>query len=105
MRLGPDRAGPGAWDWEKGAQLLDTSPGDSPIGWDCLLTPRPNGCPLFLFGLQALKVQAESDEQGNRKLTKNHARRYFSTDKDDFHDGARNAYIPFRFWLLDCDAG
>jgi hypothetical protein len=26
---------------------------------------------LTLFGLQALKVQAETDEQGNLKLTKN----------------------------------
>jgi len=60
---------------------------------------------LTLFGLQTLKVQAETDEQGIWKLTKNNARRFFSTDKDDFHDAGRNAYIAFRIWLLDCDAG
>ncbi|MBM3839286.1 MAG: hypothetical protein FJ398_15220 [Verrucomicrobia bacterium] len=54
-------------------------------------------------GLQTLKVQAETDEQGNWKLTKIKARRFFSTDKDDFHDAGRNAYTAFRIWLLDCD--
>jgi len=57
------------------------------------------------FGIQALKVQAKTDEQGNWKLTKNNARKFFSTDKDDFHDAGRNAYVAFRIWLLDCDAG
>lgn len=53
---------------------------------------------------QAMKVNAETNEDGSWRLTRNNARIFRSSGRDDLVDAARNAYVAFRIWLLGCDA-
>ncbi len=50
---------------------------------------------------QILGVNAMTNEKGGYLMTANNAVKFVSSDKDDFHDAARNAYVAFRCWLRE----
>lgn len=50
---------------------------------------------------QIISVNALMDEKGAYKMTSNNAVQFVSLDKDDFHDGGRNAYVAFKIWLRE----
>ena len=54
---------------------------------------------LGLVAEEMKNVVVLTDDEGNFKLSKNGAKMFDKAGPDDFHDGARNAYIAFRCWL------
>jgi hypothetical protein len=61
---------------------------------------------ISFFKRQCLAYTAATLEDGvTWKTTANGARIFSSKEKDDFHDAFRNAYIAFRLWLLEREAG
>lgn len=59
---------------------------------------------LTALGDQLVKYKVATDENGNWVL-KNGSRFFFSEDRDDFHDAARNAYLGFRVYLKSRASG
>jgi len=60
---------------------------------------------LTVVGKQCQSVSVATKEDGSWATTRHGAYVFVSQGKDDFHDAARNAYIAFRMWLIDQEAG